>query len=410
MNAPNPRPSRRTPAVFRPLIAFLETEAAGGILLLAAAAAALAWANSPWSGSYERVWRTELTLGIGSTSISTDLRHWVNDALMAIFFFVVGLEIKRELAVGELRARRAAALPVFAAIGGMVVPAGLYLAINAGGAGERGWGIPMATDIAFAVGVLALVGRKAPASLKIFLLSLAIVDDIGAIAVIAIFYAETLSIIPLAVAAALFGAIAACRRLGVRPRLVYLALGLGVWLAVFESGVHATIAGVALGLFTPARSRAASDGKYGSSSLDRLEAGLHPWTSFFIVPLFALANAGVDLTGGAALGDRVALGVIIGLVAGKTIGIALAAWGATRLGFARLPADIGWRHIFGGAAVAGIGFTVSLLIAGLAFEDPGVLASAKLGILTASVGAGVLGAAILSFAGRPDERAGSLTN
>ena len=423
--------ARRVPRlVVRPLQHFLQTEASGGVLLVAAATAALTWANV-WPGSYAGIWGTELTIGIGEWSITEDLRHWINDAAMALFFFVVGLEIKRELISGELRDRRTVALPVLAALGGMIVPAAVYVAIVGDGAGSEGWGIPMATDIAFAVGVLALVGRGLPSGLKLFLLTLAIIDDVGAIIVIAVFYSDAVSAPALAVAVGLLLSMVALRRLQVRAGGVYLILGLAVWVAVFESGVHATIAGVALAFVTPAvafqRPRAVSEearrvadetsdvpdpadrdagewlhlarlSREAISPLARLEQALHPWTSFVIVPVFALANAGVRITGD-ALGDagsaRIAAAVAFGLFLGKTIGITGAALAAARVGIARLPEGVRLGHLVGVAAVGGIGFTVSLFIASLAFPVGPSLDAAKLGILSGSVVAAVAGLVIL---------------
>ncbi len=418
--------------ILQPLQTFLRTEEASGILLLAAAVAALGWANSPWRASYDALWHTQLSIGLGSWSLTEDLQHWANDALMALFFLVVGLEIKRELLTGELRELRVAALPAIAALGGMVVPALLYLAVNRSGEPARGWGIPMATDIAFALGVLALVGRGLPASLKSFLLALAIVDDIGAILVIAAFYAGSIALVPLLVAAGLLALILVLQRLQVRWTAVYVLLGLGVWLATFQSGVHATIAGVALGLATPTvpfqRPRAVSLEAHriaddtvddptppdadahqwlhlagltreAVSPLARLEHLLHPWTSYVIVPLFALANAGVPISGSTltdALASGVTLGVVAGLVVGKTVGVTAFAWAATRTGITRLPEGVRWRHLFGVAALAGIGFTVSLFITGLAFERPELQDAAKVGILAASLLAGLIGSLLLA--------------
>lgn len=402
------------------------------MLLLLSAVTALIWANSPWSASYNQLWHTRLTIGIGRWSISEDLRHWVNDALMALFFYIVGLEIKREFVSGHLRDRRAAALPVVAAIGGMVVPALIYLAVNSRGEASRGWGIPMATDIAFALGVLAMVARGLPSSLKPFLLTLAIVDDIGAILVIAVFYSHGVSLGALGVAVALLALITAFQRLHVRWGVVYVVLGVATWLATFESGVHATAAGVALGLLTPAapfqRPRAVSEeahrvaeetvddpvppdvdahhwlhlaslSREAVSPLARLEHLLHPWTSYLIIPLFALSNAGVSLSEASvtgALTNRVTIGVIAGLIVGKTIGIVFTSAIAIRSGAARKPADVTWWHLFGLAALAGIGFTVSLFITGLAFEGVALQADAKIGILLGSLLAGILGATVLA--------------
>ncbi len=415
--------------IARPIRTFLDTEAAGGIVLLAATVVALLWANSPFAAGYEDLWTTELEITLGGLTITEDLRHWVNDALMTIFFFVVGLEIKRELVVGELNDVRKAALPALAALGGMVVPAALYLALNLGGLGSRGWGIPMATDIAFAVGVLALLSDRVPSGLKIFLLSLAIVDDIGAIAVIALFYSGGIEFAWLSVAGLLLIGIVVLRRLRVFWVPAYVAVGTLVWFAMFESGVHATIAGVALGLLTPARPtdpRGFQDVFERASALsqipdaeslreatlqarevvsvaERLEHLLHPWTSYLIIPLFALANAGVVLSLDSlrdASTSRVTLGIVAGLVAGKMIGISGMSWIAIKFNIGHPPAGVGWRHLIGAAAVAGIGFTVSLFITALAFQDAAIVAAAKIGVLFASIVAGALGTVILLGGGR----------
>ncbi|MGH2785591.1 MAG: Na+/H+ antiporter NhaA [Actinomycetota bacterium] len=363
---------------------FLSTEASSGILLLLAAAAALVWANLA-SGSYERSWSVSLTLGSGDWSVANDLRHWINEAAMAVFFFVVGLEIKRELVSGELRDRRTAALPIFGAIGGMLVPSLIYLAVNAGGGGDRGWGIPMATDIAFAVGVLMLFGSRVPPALKLFLLTLAIVDDIGAILVIAVAYTNEISIPALAIAIGLLAVYAVIPQ-GPRAGLLRVPVALAVWVAVSEAGVHATLAGVALALLTKA------------DAAPRLEQALHPWTSYLIVPVFALANAGVvfDAVGfDEPPSVRVAAGAAIGLVVGKIVGITAGAAVATWLRLARLPAEVGWRQVIGAASLGGVGFTVSLFVAGLAFPDGPLLDAAKAGVLVGSVVAGLIGALIL---------------
>lgn len=404
------------------VVAFLHVEAAGGIVLAVAAVVALVWANSPWEASYASVWNTTVVLRVGSFGVTEDLRHWVNDGLMAIFFFVVGLEIKRELVAGELRDRRAAVLPAVAALGGMVVPALLYLALNPSGPASRGWGIPMATDIAFATGVLSLLGSRIPSSLKLFLLTLAIVDDIGAIVVIAVFYTGDVSIGWLTAAVALVLVMALLKRAHVRSMPVYVVIGCAVWLATFRSGVHATIAGVALGLLAPARPHlseveaeplvdtlegpgdiAASDVRRVNYLIresvpvtERLEDLLHPWTSFAIVPLFALANAGIAVSGDAISGGAtVAVGVVVGLVAGKVIGISGAVWLAGRLGLGGLPAGASWSQVVGVSAVAGIGFTVSLFVTGLAFAGHVLQGQAKIGVLAASALAAVIGTMIL---------------
>ena len=406
---------------------FFRTEISGGVVLLVAAVAALVWANSPWRSAYDSLWATPVQLRLGELSFDEDLRHVVNDALMAVFFFVVGLEIKRELVAGELRAWRTAALPAIAALGGMAVPAVLYVAISAGGPGARGWGIPMATDIAFAIGVLALLGRRIPSSLRLFLLTLAIVDDLGAVVVIAVFYSSGVSLAYLAAAFGGVGLIVALRRAGVAWPPVFLALGIAVWLCTFESGVHATIAGAALGLLVPARPLAPtalarqwaidlSDEPAPSqlrtmtrlanravSPAERLQHELHPVTSFVIVPLFALANAGVTFRSDAFQGPgagAVAAGIVAGLVVGKTLGVTGGAWLAVRAGMGTLPEGTGWRHIVGAGAVAGIGFTVSLFITDLAFEDAALQQVARAAILAASVIAAALGAALLLGAAR----------
>ncbi len=389
-----------------PLQAFLATEYAGGLLLLAATLVALVWANSPWSGAYERLWHTPLEIGFGRWPLPQDLKAWVDDGLMVLFFYVAGLEIKRELLIGELRSRRDAILPVVAAVGGMIGPAVLYLAINVGEE-PQGWAIPMATDIAFALGALSLVGRRLPSSVKAFLLALAIVDDIGAIVVIALFYAEDVSGPWLAVAVALILLIAVFVRLRVRWTALYIALGLLVWLATFRSGVHATIAGVALGLLTPAVPLQRATGGT-ESPLVRMESLLHPWTSFVVVPIFALANAGVSLTGtavSAAFSSSVTIGVFAGLVVGKPVGITAATWLATRSGIARLPEGTGWGRMAGIGALAGIGFTVSLLISELAFSVEATRDHARIAVLAASVVSAGIGAILLSRSSRPEDEA-----
>ena len=422
-------PGRRMPRVLRQ---FLETEAAGGIVLLVAAVVALVWANSPWSFSYETLWHTDLSVGLGRFVLVEDLRHWVNDGLMALFFFVVGLEIKRELVHGDLREPRVAAMPAIAALGGMVVPALLFLLVTVGGGGAKGWGIPMATDIAFAIGVVALLGSRVPASLKLFLLTFAIVDDIGAIVVIAVFYATDVQPVFLATAAGIVVVMLVLRRAGVVWTAPYVLLGVGVWLATHASGVHATIAGVALGLLAPARAlspaavsrewaRDLSDdpspaeldamnrlARTTVSPAERLEHLLHPWTSFVVVPLFALANAGVVIKADsfdspATVG--VTAGVVLGLVVGKLVGITAATWLAVRSGLGRLPEGATWAMVVGIAAIGGIGFTVSLFIAELAYEPGAIQDAAKLGVLGASTVAALLGAMLLVRACRGSSQA-----
>jgi NhaA family Na+:H+ antiporter len=421
------RSDRRAPLrPIRPLVDFLHTEAAGGIVLLAAAALALVWANSPWQDSYHDLWHTELFVGIGDHVLRLDLQEWVNDGLMAVFFFVVGLEIKRELVQGELRNPRRAALPAIAAVGGMVVPALCYVALNAGGAGARGWGIPMATDIAIAVGVLSLLRSRVAPSLTLFLLALAIVDDIGAILVIAIFYSRRIDGSALALAVVLLLLAVGMRIAGVRRMAAYLVVGAALWVALHESGVHATLVGVALGLLTPTRpirqptlvdaeeladvSTAAHVqetlviARESVSVVEWLEHLLHPWTSFVILPLFALANAGIPLSTSAvqdAASSPIAWGVVLGLVVGKPVGILAFTWVAHRCRIGLLPEGATWRALVGVAVLAGIGFTVSLFVTGLAFARTSLQDEAKIGILAASAVAAIVGALLLRTARPP---------
>lgn len=416
--------------VIQPLRDFLATEAASGVLLIVAAVAAMVWANSPWKGSYESLWSSEISFRVAGHSLSLDLRHWVNDGLMTLFFFVVGLEIKREVSVGELKDPRRAALPAIAALGGMVVPALVFVAVNLGGTGVRGWGIPMATDIAMAVGVLALIGSHVHPSLKLFLLALAIVDDIGAIVVIAVFYSKGIDVTMLLVSVALIVAVVAAKMLGVSSVGVYVVLGALLWFSVHEAGVHATIAGVILGLLAPTNAiveahqvdeaaladvssySAASEtvrmARQSVSVVEWLEHRLHPWTSYVIVPLFAFANAGISINSSAvkaAVSSRITLGVILGLVIGKTVGVTVASWVAVRTRVAILPDGLTWASVVGVALLAGIGFTVSLFVAGLAYDDAALDAQAKLGILVATVIAGLLGTLALRFGSRPAQDA-----
>jgi NhaA family Na+:H+ antiporter len=379
-------------AAASPLRAFLHAENAGGVVLLAAATAALVWANSPASDGYTQFWEQEITIGGGPAGVTHDLRHWVNDGLMVVFFFVIGLEIKRELVVGELRDRRAALLPALAAVGGVAVPAALFLMIVGAGEEARGWGIPMATDIAFAVGILALLGRHASAGAKLFLLSVAIVDDIIAIGVIAIAYTERVQLWWLAAAAAGLLIVVGMRRLGASSPWAYVPIGAAVWFATLESGVHATLAGVALGLLTPARPVS------GRDVLEELERTLHPVSAFLVIPIFALANAGMELRGGAlgdAFGTTLTWAVIAGLILGKIIGIGGVTYLVRRLRWGALPADMHHREILGAAALGGIGFTVSLFITDLAFTAETLIGQAKVGILTASAVAALLGSILL---------------
>ena len=375
-----------------PLREFLATEAGGATILLCATVAALVWANV--GDSYDAFWHRTSSVGIGAARVTHDLRHWVNEGLMTLFFLVVGLEIKRELVGGELASIRKALLPAVAALGGMVVPALLYLAVNAGAPSRAGWGIPMATDIAFAAAALAYFGRTLSSSARVFLLSLAIVDDIGAIVLIALFYSTGTSWPALRAGLAIVVALALLRRLNLAPGIVYGALACALWFALSRSGVHAAIAGVVLGLMVPVR----RDGRPRRGPVaETMVHRLHPWTSYAIVPLFALANAGVELSGHAvagALTSRVGIGIVAGLVVGKLAGVGATTWGAVRLGLRPRPED-GWVATAGIAGLAGIGFTVSLFIAELAFSDAALVARAKIAILVASTVATALGGTLL---------------
>ncbi|MGZ6965899.1 MAG: Na+/H+ antiporter NhaA [Acidimicrobiia bacterium] len=374
---------------------FVYVEVLGGVALLGATIAALTWANVSLE-SYEQLWSTHLTIGIGRFTLTEDLQHWVNDGLMTVFFFVVGLEIKREVVRGELRDPRTASLPAIAAVGGMVVPALLYLAINAGGPGGRGWAIPMATDIAFAVAVLAIAGSRVPGNLKLFLLTLAIVDDVGAIVVIAVFYSGQISAAWLLGAAGAVIGIVALQRFHVTYVAAYVVPAFIVWVCFLESGVHATVAGVLLGLLTPARPFG------GRQVIEPLEAGLHPWSSFLIVPLFALANAGVYLRGSGisrAFSSPIAWGIVVGLVIGKPLGIVATAALARRFRLGRLPEGVQLQHLVAAGAATGIGFTVSLFVANLSYQ--GIrLDDAKVAILGASVISGAAGLTLLRVTSR----------
>ncbi|MDQ3632845.1 MAG: Na+/H+ antiporter NhaA [Actinomycetota bacterium] len=413
----------------RPLQEFLRTEAGGAVLLLAATVVALVWANSPLSGAYEDLWGTKLTVSLGGGEISEDLRHWVNDGLMVFFFYVVGLEIRRELSMGELTDKREAAIPAVAALAGMVVPALVYVAFNLGSEAARGWGIVMATDIAFVLGALALLGPACPGRLRVFLLTLAIVDDIGAITVIAVFYSASINLVALAIAASILAAIVLLRPLHTWRGPAYFAAGFALWVAMVESGVHPTVAGVLLGMLTavhPPRRAAVERAARATRSFrqaptavsarsavlevggamspnERLQEAMHPWTSYVVVPLFALANAGVSLSTdalGGALGSPVTLGIIAGLVLGKLVGITAVSLAGVRLGLGALPRGVGARQLMGGAALAGIGFTVSLFVTDLAFEDPALREEAKVGVLFASALAAAVGWALFRMAAR----------
>ena len=454
MTANTPSPDNNVPPIermMRPIQAFTRLEAAGGILLIACTIVALVWANSPWAASYFHLWHINLTFGFGRAQMSEELHFWINDGLMTVFFLLVGLEIKREALVGELASFRKAALPIAAALGGLLLPALFYTLFNRNGPGAAGWGIPMATDIAFALGVLALLGNRVPASLKVFLAALAIADDIGAVLVIAFFYTEQISWISLAVAGAFFVALIAMNRIGVRHPLIYALLGIGLWLAFLQSGIHATVAGVLLALTIPARRRIdvraflarsentldeirraeeegevveaiaakghaieqlVSDCERVESPMLRFEHALVPWSKHVIMPIFALSNAGVAFGSGAmgALVDPISLGIICGLMLGKPIGIVALSWLSTRSGVASLPTGVKWSQILGVGMLGGIGFTMSLFVANLAFDATETLEIAKVGILAASLISGIAGAFCLMKVGTTRSRRDSATS
>jgi NhaA family Na+:H+ antiporter len=421
-----------------PFQEFAKAESSSGIVLILATVIALLWANSPWAESYHSLWATPVAIRVGTLAVDKPLLLWINDGLMAIFFFVVGLEIKRELIDGEFSSPKQALFPITAAIGGMVVPATLYIALNLGGPGERGWGIPMATDIAFALGVLSLLGRHASLSLKVFLTALAIVDDISAVLVIAFFYTDQLVIGSLALAGGVFVLLLLFNRLGFRQPIIYGVLGVVLWVAMLKSGVHATVAGVLLALtipatrvidreefsrkvchlidrfneegtskdniFTTKKQRAILQAIENNinkiqAPLQRFEHFLHPWVAFAIMPVFALANAGVRIGGDflAGLNNPVTIGIVVGLVFGKQIGIPLFSWLMTKVGVATKPAGVSWGEIYGVGWLAGIGFTMSLFITNLAFWDAELIASAKIGILLASLLSAIVGFVLLAF-------------
>jgi Na+:H+ antiporter, NhaA family len=428
---PRPGPPARIsvhrPAVSPVLARFLANEAGGAVLLLAATLVALVWANVAGAG-YEAFWATEGSLRIGTWSMSLDLRHWVNDAAMAVFFLVVGLEISRELTVGELRNRRMLVVPALGAVGGLVLPALLYLAFEHGGPAAHGWGIPMSTDTAFLVGILALFGPRCPDQLRLFLLTLAIVDDIGAVTVMAVFYTDHLSLVAILLALAFVLILGFLRWARVWRLAPYILIGLALWCAVYASGLHPTLAGVLLGLLIPAarvepeqserfrffglaaiervdpvRARlAAAAVRATVPANDRLQDGLHPASAFVVVPLFGLANAGVQLGGGAlrsALTSGVTIGVVAGLVLGNAVGISAATGIALRTGIGDLPGRVRYGHLIGGAVLAGIGFTISLFIADLAFTDETLRREAKIGVLAGSLIAAALGSLLLRYLG-----------
>jgi len=425
-NSLRPAPVRKFTG---PIRRFLHVEASSGIVLMICTVVALICANSAWGNAFHDFWETTVHLGVGEWNLDRPIHFWVNDALMTIFFFVVGLEIKREIVDGELNSLKKASLPIMAAIGGMVVPAATYFAIESGTRGARGWGIPMATDIAFVVGVMALFGPRVPFGLKIFLLSVAIADDMGAVLVIAIAYTEQLNMVALALCACGLATTITLNKLGVRSVAVYVIVGVPTWFAVYKSGIHPTIAGVMLGLLTPTRAWLSTDSLYrvmaeilksgraeqnaplevsesellvfaareSVSPLMRLDSRLHPWVGFFILPLFALANAGVEVRA-EAIQDEVAIAIALSLVFGKVLGIGGFSYIAVKLGIAQLPAGVNWSMIWAAGMLGGIGFTMSLFVAGLAFKGPQDLIDAsKTGIILGSATAAILGALMLWY-------------
>jgi NhaA family Na+:H+ antiporter len=421
--------------ILLPAQRYFHTEITSGLMLLIAATVSLIWANSSAADSYGRFWTSDVSIHFGGFSVSHTLREWINDALMVVFFFVVGLEIKREFVHGELSGWKRSSLPIICALGGMIVPAALYLAFNRGTQTAHGWGIPMATDIAFSLGVLSLAGDRIPSSARIFLLALATVDDVGAILVIAIFYTDHLAFIPLVWAAVTVATMVVMRRLGVRTAASYIPVGVLFWFAVFRSGVHATVAGVVLGLLTPTEpvrdKKSYSDlardlvGGIGDAvktndndsaeallgkieqlttdteaPADRLVRILHPWSAYVVLPLFALANAAVTFNLGVlrtAFFNPVTLGVAVGLFFGKCVGITGFAYLATRLRLGNLAPGLAWTHVGGLAMLGGIGFTISLFISDLAFKEPMAVDMAKIGVFAASVLSGAVGFVLLRF-------------
>lgn len=420
----------------RPLHEFIHRQASSGIVLLFSAVVALIWANSQWAHVYHDFWHTEVSFNIGGTGISKDILHWVNDGLMAVFFFLVGLEIKREFLVGELSNIKQALLPIFCAVGGMAIPALVYMGFNFDSAGAIGWGIPMATDIAFALGVLALVGSRVPIALKAFLVAIAIVDDIGAVIVIAVFYTSAISLPSILLILVVMFVLISMNRLHVHHTHPYLIAGFFLWIGFLSSGLHATLAGVLLALTIPARSRInvrefliigrelldeyEGIGDLGNEvpvrqerqmalqelqkkitdvwmPLQRLEHLLHPWVAFGVMPIFAFANAGVSVTGdlGAAVSNPVSLGIIAGLLVGKQVGITLTAWLTVRFGWSRLPYGVTWPQIYGISWLGGIGFTMSIFVSTVAFGTEDLLQVSKIGVLIASVISGLVGYAIV---------------
>lgn len=435
--------------IITPFQRFLKTEASGGILLIFFTALALFWANSAWSESYTNLWATKFTIGYGDWALSKALILWVNDGLMAIFFFLVGLEIKREVLVGELSTVKQATLPFFAAIGGMVVPALLFVFLNYDKPGADGWGVPMATDIAFSLGILSLLGKRVPLSMKIFLTAFAIVDDIGAVLVIALFYSGKIYLTALYIALGLFGILILLNIFNVRKKTIYILIAAVIWYFFLKSGLHPTIAGIMVAFTIPISSKirasefvaeieeglkvfkkAPNDpgekllnykqlssveaityaSKHVEPPLQQLEHGLHGFVAFFVLPVFALANAGVALgDAGAALSSALTINIALGLLVGKTVGVGLLSWISVKLNLAGLPTGIKWMHLIALGMLGGVGFTMALFIANLAFTDPELINQAKTGIILGSTIAGVGGYFILrSILPNPEKPAGDI--
>ncbi len=419
--------------IIHPFQEFFHIEAMGGILLMFTSITALVWANSPLAHSYHHIWEISFRIGLGEFAVDKSLHHWINDGLMAIFFFLVGLEIKREFLAGELASAQKLILPLAAALGGMVVPALFFVSLNVGTEAQMGWGIPMATDIAFALGALALLGAGVPPALIVFLTALAIVDDLGGVLVIALFYGEKIALSPLISGFFILLISILCNKGGIRKPMVYVILGIALWLAFLKSGIHATVAGVLLAMTIPTNAQLtgnqfakriqgllddfsrrqrvddplsrAEDQQAAiqeielscrrvEAPLQRIEHGLHPWVTYIILPIFAFANAGTEIPFqalGGALSDPIVLGVILGLIFGKQLGIMSFCWVTVKFGWTQLPQGVGWPQLYGVSILAGIGFTMSLFIADLAFPNPEYLQKAKIGILVASILSGVIG-------------------
>ena len=437
--------------ILKPLERYMHNESTAGILLIFSALIAMVWANSPWGDTYIQLWEYELSLRVAEYEITNNLHHWINDGLMAMFFFVIGLELKREIMAGELSDLRKAMLPLVAAAGGMIVPALIYILFNPSGTENNGWGIPMATDIAFALGIISLLGKRVPISLKIFLTALAIADDIGAVLVIAFFYTSHISMVSLGIGALFIALLIGANYLGVRSTLFYGLVGIGgVWVAFLFSGVHATIAGVLAALAIPARTKINEQKfiqileekldefhqippndvtllepaqyrvienihrltKSAGTPLQRLESQMHPWVAYLIMPLFALANAGIVLHAGILnniFSNGISVGILLGLVVGKFLGVVIFSWGMVKLQLAELPEGMRWPHLVGVGFLAGVGFTMSLFITTLAFRTQQFVGDAKVGIFAASIISGVIGYLVLKKAsGRYSKTLGTL--